>query len=140
MKCKLRGGSLASNYVMGFGNTRCVKKGGSNKRSSKKRKTKKSRKSKTKKSRKSKNPKTKMRGGGSDWAHTQYSRGPINNPSTYNEQMFRIFNKQGKFYSTQGRLNQIGKGKKTNRQLTRFVEDGLQVAVKPLKCQNSQSK
>ena len=31
MKYKVKGGSLASNYVMGLGNTKCVKKGGSSK-------------------------------------------------------------------------------------------------------------
>jgi hypothetical protein len=116
MKCKLKGGSLASNYVMKLGNTICIKKGGTRKSKTRKSKTRKSktrksktRKSKTRKSktRKSKTRKSKMKGGGSDWVSTLYSRGPINNPSTYNEQMFRVFNKNDIFYSTQGKLNKI---------------------------------
>ena len=108
---KKKGGSLASDYVFKLGNTKCLKGGKKTKSvKSKKSKSVKSKKVKSKKSKSVKSKKVKsktIKGGGSDWAHTLYSRGPINVPSTYNEQMFRLFNKTGKFYSSQGKLNEI---------------------------------
>ena len=140
----MKGGSLAYDYVMRLRNEKCIKSGGGkyknkewkelidkcsktnknmrsiNKCASKffnKKYPQKHRTSKLRSKKHTSKNKKKMKGGGSDWAHTLYSRGPVNNPSTYNEQMFRIFNKKGKFYSTQGKLNQIGKGRKTTKKL-----------------------
>ena len=49
-----------------------------------------------------------MKGGGSDWVTMLYSRGPVNNPSTYNEELLRKFSKTGAFYDSQGKLNKRG--------------------------------
>ena len=143
MDYSLSGGSFASNYVNELAKKRCNNlKGGVhhhskkhsklhkiNKKTSKKNKKKplimkrhklssKSRKSrKSKKSRKSRKS-NKMKGGGSDWVTMLYSRGPVNNPSTYNEKLLRKFSKTGEFFDAQGKLNKrgnIGGGKRKSK-------------------------
>tara|TARA_B100000902_G_C26657521_1_gene596781 strand:+ start:50 stop:469 length:420 start_codon:yes stop_codon:yes gene_type:complete len=119
MDYSLSGGSLASSYVNQLAKERCSKlKGGvhhhsktskkSHKKSSskKQKKPKSLKKNKNKKSRKK--SKSKMKGGGSDWVTMLYSRGPVNNPSTYNEELLRKFSKTGAFYDSQGKLNKRG--------------------------------
>ena len=130
MDYSLSGGSLASSYVNQLAKERCSKlKGGvhhhhsktskkSHKKSSskKQKKTKILKKNKNKKSRKK--SKSKMKGGGSDWVTMLYSRGPVNNPSTYNEELLRKFSKTGAFYDSQGKLNKrgnIGGGKRESK-------------------------
>jgi hypothetical protein len=119
MDYNLSGGSLASNHVSKLAEKRCsLLKGGvhhhskhkkSNKKSMKKYSNK-SKKSKVRKvkSKKIKSKKSKMKGGGSDWISTLYSRGPVNNQSTYNKQLLRKFSKTGEFYDSQGKLNKRG--------------------------------
>ena len=126
MNYKARGGSLASNHVMKLAGERCSNlRGGKHhhskkhtklhkvhKKSSKKTK----RKSKTdKKSNSRKKVKSRKMKGGSDWVTMLYSRGPVNNSSTYNKELLRKFSKTGAFYDSQGKLNKrgnIGGGKR----------------------------
>ena len=117
MDYSLSGGSLASSYVNQLAKERCSKlKGGvhhhhskTSKKSHKKSSSKKQKKPKSLKAKKSrKKSKSKMKGGGSDWVTMLYSRGPVNNPSTYNEELLRKFSKTGAFYDSQGKLNKRG--------------------------------
>ena len=116
MDYSLSGGSLASSYVNQLAKERCSKlKGGvhhhskTSKKSHKKSSSKKQKKPKSLKAKKSrKKSKSKMKGGGSDWVTMLYSRGPVNNPSTYNEKLLRKFSKTGAFYDSQGKLNKRG--------------------------------
>ena len=115
MDYNLSGGSLASNHVSKLAEKRCsLLKGGVHHHSKHKKSSKKSVKKSSKKSvkkskvRKVKSKKSKMKGGGSDWISTLYSRGPVNNQSTYNKQLLRKFSKTGEFYDSQGKLNKRG--------------------------------
>ena len=125
MDYSLSGGSLASNHVNKLVKERCNKlQGGVHhhskkvKKSHKKSLSKKQKKTKTHKSKKSgKKKKSKMKGG-SDWVTMLYSRGPVNNPSTYNKELLRKFSKTGAFYDSQGKLNKrgnIGGGKRNKK-------------------------
>lgn len=132
MDYNLTGGSFASNHVMKLAGERCSNlKGGvhhhskSKKKRSKYQLSKKNKKSKTRKSKKTgKKKKSKMKGG-SDWVTMLYSRGPVNNSSTYNRELLRKFSKTGEFYDTQGKLNKrgnIGGGKRKKKKTKKHTK------------------
>ena len=137
MKCNLKGGSLASNFVGSLLTKRCnvqnsirtnktvgsfknmnlyqTTGGGKRKsRASRKRKSGRSKKSKSKKS-KSKSRRRRTMKGGSDWVSVLRSRGPVSYGSTNNKELFRTFTKTGKYYNSQGKLNKRGGGPSTKR-------------------------
>ena len=127
MDYSLSGGSLASSYVNQLAKERCSKlKGGvhhhskTSKKSHKKSSSKKQKKPKSLKAKKSRKKKKSKMKGGSDWVTMLYSRGPVNNPSTYNEELLRKFSKTGEFYDSQGKLNKrgnIGGGKRKSKKV-----------------------
>ncbi len=141
MKCNLKGGSLASNFVNNLLTSRCNvqnsvrtnssqgssknvnlyqttgggkrKSRASRKRKSGSRKRKPTRKRKSGKSRRSRKGKTMK--GGSDWVSVARSRGPVSYGSTYDKNLFETFTKTGKFYDSQGKLNKRGGGPSSKR-------------------------
>ena len=140
MKCNLKGGSLASNFVGSLLTKRCnvqnsiktnktvgsfkninlyqTTGGGRRKsRASRKRKSnsKKGKSTRKRKSGKSRRSRRKTMKGGSDWLSTHNSRGSVNNLSTYNEGLFTTFTNTGKFYGSQNELNKRGGGASTKR-------------------------
>ena len=124
-----RGGSLASTYVNGLLKKRCsltktyrnnkelgnlssvnlykVTGGGYYSKNrfkggmgcSGKKKSKPKRKPSSKKRKSRRKTKRRQRGGYSDWITTFRSRGPVNNPSTYDKNLLRQFTKSGKYMS-----------------------------------------
>jgi hypothetical protein len=133
MKCNLKGGTLASNFVNNILTNRCnvqnsvrtnssqgssknvnlyqTTGGGKRKsRASRKRKSG-SRKRKTTRKRKSgKSRRRKTMKGGSDWLSVVRSRGPVSYGSTYDKNLFTTFTNTGKFYGSQNELNKRGGG------------------------------
>jgi hypothetical protein len=136
MKCNLKGGSLASNFVGSLLTKRCNvqnsiktnktvgssknvnlyqttgggkrKSRASRNRKSGSRKRKPTRKRKSGKSRRSRKGKTMK--GGSDWVSVARSRGPVSYGSTYDKTLFTTFTNTGKFYGSQNELNKRGGG------------------------------
>ena len=132
MKCNLKGGTLASNFVNNILTNRCNVQnsvrtnssqgssknvnlyqttGGGKRKSRASRKRKPTRKRNSGKSGKSRRcRKGKTMKGGSDWVSVARSRGPVSYGSTYDKNLFTTFTNTGKFYGSQNELNKRGGG------------------------------